>query len=288
MKIVQILGGLGNQMFQYALALVLKQKFGDDVLIDTTTFKTYPHHNGFELNRVFNISLKEADKKQIISLYHRFTSCYNIVKFYKHIMPKKQNEYREIEAEPFNENIFVDNGNNYYTGYWQDYRYFIDYSSVIKKEYTYKNLPIGKNKECFDLFKNNNFVSVHIRRGDYLSTKGFGGICNTDYYQRAIEYVKGKMTDVKFAFFSNDIEYVNKEIVPLCKSNSIVVNWNRGNDSYNDIRLMSACKANILANSSFSWWSAFLNIHSSPLIVAPQQWHSYQECKRQLPDWVLL
>lgn len=288
MKIVQILGGLGNQMFQYALAVVLKQRFGDEVYFDTTTFKTYSLHNGFELDNVFNLSLKAATPKQVAKLYRRFTSYYNLVRLYRHILPKKKNEYREIEAQPFNPAIFCDNGNNYYSGYWQDYRYFADYSDAIKAEFVYKNSLTGKNKDYFDLFNCGNFVSVHIRRGDYLSAKGFGGVCNTEYYKNAISYVKEKKGEVRFVFFSNDFEYVNHEIAPLCGSDYIIVDWNRGNDSYNDVRLMSACSSNILANSSFSWWAAFLNIHANPLVIAPKVWNPYQECRRQMPEWVLI
>lgn len=288
MKIVQILGGLGNQMFQYAFAVVLKQKFGGDVLIDTTTFKTYPLHNGFELDNVFNLSLKAADKKQVAKLYHWFTGNYNIVRIYRHLLPKKKNEFREIEAQPFNPDIFNNDGNNYYSGYWQDYRYYVDYKQQIKKELSFKQPPTGKNKDYYNLFSTDNYVSVHIRRGDYMSDKGFGGICNTEYYKNAIVYIKEKMGNVKFAFFSNDFEYVKQEIAPLCGTDSIFVDWNRGNDSYNDIRLMSACRTNILANSSFSWWSGFLNIHTNPIVVAPKKWHNYQECKRQMPEWILL
>lgn len=290
MKIVQILGGLGNQMFQYALAVVLREKFKDEVFIDTTTFKTYPLHNGYELDKIFNITIQQAKKEQIATLYHHFTESYNMVRIYKHLFPKKKNEFREIEAQPFNPQIFIDNGNNYYSGYWQDYNYFIKHISAIRKEFEYKTDLYGKNQEYYEKFVSENYISVHIRKGDYATAKGFGEVCNSDYFKKSISYIKEKIsTEAKFAFFSNDFDWVKKEIVPIIGNNFYVfVDWNTGKDSYNDMRLMSACKTNILSNSSFSWWAAFLNTNKNPIVIAPQKWNIYQECRRQLPEWILI
>jgi hypothetical protein len=289
MKIVQILGGLGNQMFQYAFAIALKERFKDEVFIDTSTFETYPLHNGYELDKIFKISLKPASKQQISSLYHYFTNSYWMVRIYKHLFPKKQNEFRELEAKPFNSEVFERDGNNYYAGYWQDYRYCADYRSCIKKEFEYKELLDDRNNVFFEKLKTENYVSVHIRRGDYSKERGFGDVCTLQYYANAISYVKQQRSKMKFAFFSNDFRWVKNEIVPLVDGYEYVLcDWNQGKNSYIDMRLMSACETNILANSSFSWWAAFLNIHDTALVIAPEKWNIYQECKRQLPEWVLI
>lgn len=293
MKIVQILGGLGNQMFQYSLLVALRETFPDEeVTMDICAFDGYGLHNGFELDRIFNISARTARKTEIQKIYHRLLKGYMSYRIYKHLFPSNKNEFREKEASAFNPMIFEKAGNCYYDGYWQDYRYFEYYKEQIKTEFSYK-LPLGKkNQKYAEKFSNQKTVSIHIRRGDYIGNKGFGGICNEQYYIRAIEYVKNHICDIKcFAIFSNDTIWCKERILPFIPSNTdiVVVDWNNMSDSYVDMRLMSCCKINIIANSSFSWWGAYLNIHHDSVVIAPKKWtNSRQTAIRQLPSWVLL
>ena len=115
-------------------------------------------------------------------------------------------------------------------------------------------------------------VSLHIRRGDYLDPENlerYGGICTIEYYMKGISIIKNYFERPSFFIFSNDMEWVKENMdIP----NPVYIDINKGKDSYMDMYLMSRCKANIIANSSFSYWGAMLNINPSPLVVYPQKW----------------
>ncbi|MHC1689233.1 MAG: alpha-1,2-fucosyltransferase [Bacteroidales bacterium] len=290
MKIVQIVGGLGNQMFQYALAIVLKEKFQEEVLIDTCPFNGYPLFNGFEIDKVFEISPLIATKKEIKRVYYPFVNRWLYYRIYKHLMPKLRNEFKEIVAEQFDPDVLIRLGDCYYDGYWQDYRYFEGYEEIIRKAFTYKLSLSEISIQCAKLLEKDNFVSIHVRKGDYDTDKTFGGLCDLDYYEKAISEAKKRLgIEIKFAIFSNNIQWCKENLIPLIgEDNVLFVDWNRGADSYNDMRLMSLCKGNILANSSFSWWGAFLNVHNKPLVIAPKLWARGSACKRQMPEWILI
>lgn len=291
MKIVNIIGGLGNQMFQYAFLLALQKHTGDICLMDTSKYVTYGLHNGFELDRVFNISSRVATKEELKKVT-RYTTNYKLSRIYRKLLPNKKTEV--IEPMPrctYLENIFDDAvGDKYYEGIWQNERYFADVKPEILSEFTFKHKPSERNELLCKKFENSVSVSIHIRRGDYLNHKNYKGLCGLDYYTKAIEYVKNKYgNNACFAIFSNDMEWCDANIKPLVMNHeTIFVDWNKGDESYNDIRLMSCCKVNIIANSSFSWWAAYLNKHSDNEVIAPAVWTNMPvEFSRQLSSWTL-
>ena len=292
MKIVQILGGLGNQMFQYAFLLALREHYGENILMDTGAFKGYPLHNGFELDTIFSISAQMAQKKDVKRIYHRFLSGYNSYRIYKHLFPAGGKECREKAAMAFNSNVFEKKSDCYYDGYWQDYRYFEKIHDVIKKEFTYKTALSSQNAVAARNFSEELTVSLHIRRGDYNGNKTFGGVCDSQYYIKALKLIKDRFPEIRnYAIFSNDLKWCQETICPSIppQFQIISVDWNKGFDSYVDMRLMSCCKINVIANSSFSWWAAFLNIHKDSVVIAPKIWtNNGQTAVRQLPSWVLL
>ena len=290
MKIVQIIGGLGNQMFQYALLIALRERFKQDIKYDTCFFNGYSIHNGFELDKIFDITAKKAELQEIKKIYYPFIGHYSLFRFYKHFCPVLKSEIRETKAIGFQKEVFERDEDIYYDGYWQDYRYFQNYRDKIIEEFQFKIDLDDKNKAVFNQLQSTQSVSIHIRRGDYLKNKRFKGICDIEYYSKAIEKVKGIINgDATFILFSNDINWTKMNIVPLIGEDNqiILADWNKGPQSYLDMRLMSACHINIIANSSFSWWGAFLNKNKDQIVIAPKVWvNSVQSCIRQLPSWI--
>lgn len=289
MKIVNILGGIGNQMFQYAFLVALRESTKAEVLYDASVFETYPLHNGFELSKRFNITARQASKSEIRELTY-YTSSYLWYRIFKRF-PKRKTMLFEPPHGLYTPELLHDSGNYYYYGIWQNHLYFDAYRDTIKKELSWKEPLDKKNKKVFDEFKEGTTVSIHVRRGDYLKEWRYKNICEIDYYEKAINYIISRGYDkLKYAIFSNDIPWCEKFIIPLLGTVDItMVDWNQGADSYKDIELMSACSINIIANSSFSWWGAYLNIHENPIVIAPQKWtNADARFERQLPEWIKL
>ena len=291
MKIINISGGLGNQMFQYAFLIAMREATGDECLMDASKFKTYNLHNGFELSEVFNISARCATKEEIKTVT-RYTTNYKLSRIYRKFLPPKKTEI--IEPMPsctYMPDIFDKaKGNLFYEGIWQNEKYFSHVRPIILREFSYKNPMDERNKEASEKFSQKTTVSMHIRRGDYLLHKNYIGLCGIDYYSKAIEYVKKKYgNDIQFAIFSNDMSWCKENIFHLLEDYECTfVDWNKGKASYNDMRLMGYCKVNIIANSSFSWWAAYMNNNKDKEVIAPEKWTNMSvQFKRQLPEWTL-
>lgn len=273
MKIVKIWGGLGNQMFQYALYLKLCEIYSD-VKLDITAFRTYALHNGFELERVFEIEKNYANKEEI-NLVSRFIPNYQLSRIVRKILKNKKTEI--FEKSNYYVREILENRDKidfYLEGYWQNYNYFNDIRNLVLRIFTFKNIIDDKNIEILKKIESENSVSLHIRGGDYLTNKksnnAYGGICTKEYYQRAINYIRENIADANFYVFSNDFEWVkeNLEMDGLFT----LINWNFGEKSYIDMCLMSKCKYNIIANSSFSWWGAWLNQNTNKIVISPKYW----------------
>lgn len=287
MKIVNILGGLGNQMFQYAFLVALRESTGIETKYDASVFKTYPLHNGFELERRFNIISRQATSKEIRELTY-YTRSYFWYRVFKRF-PKRKTMIFEPPHSIFTPKLLEDKRDLYYYGIWQDHHYFDKYKSIIKQEFEWKEPLDEKNQRYYNDFVQGQTVSLHIRRGDYLKEWRYKGICELDYYQKAVAHVKRQFgPQMQYAIFSNDTEWCEENIVPLLDVSKYVnVNWNQGEESHKDLRLMQACRVNVIANSSFSWWAAYLNIHKDSIVISPKKWTNAEVLfERQLPEWV--
>lgn len=291
MKIINISGGLGNQMFQYAFLLAMKEATGDVCLMDASKYATYNLHNGFELTQVFDVSARCATKQELKKVT-RYTTNYKLSRIYRKFLPNKKTEV--IEPMPsctYIPDIFLNaKGDLYYEGIWQNEKYFSHVRPIILKEFSYKQPMNAKNAEASKKFSQALTVSLHVRRGDYLLHKNYIGLCGIDYYTAAINYVKAKYgLDIQFAIFSNDMQWCKENILPLIQGyDYTLVDWNKGKEDYNDVRLMGCCRVNIIANSSFSWWAAYLNQHVDKEIIAPAKWTNMPvEFNRQLDTWTL-
>ena len=294
MKIIKIQGGLGNQMFQYAFAKSCAMHSGDDIYLDISNYTKNINnkkgidsiHNGYELEHLFNIDLPEADMKSVLKLgtlpdsfLHRFKRKYLT----------KKTHYIEKGLQAVNLELLKSSKNLYLEGYWQSEDYFSECTDVIRQAFDFKLTPAQKN---LDLLKEHkNLVSIHVRRGDYLNQTGFA-VCTEDYYSAAIKYMKEKFTDSIFLIFSDDILWCKDFFKSLIDSDKCMfVDWNCGADSWQDMYLMSRCKGNIIANSTFSWWAAWLNNSSDKCVVAPKNWCTLPDfdVSRLVPDsWIRL
>lgn len=290
MKIIKIWGGLGNQMFQYAFYKRIQREYdGDEILTDTTCFDSYRLHNGLELENIFNVKLVKATRENIKQV-SRYIKNYKLSRIVRHFFPNRRTEYIEKNDFVYDENCFLLKGNKYFEGYWQNYNYFKDLENQIRKDFNFV-LPLeDENKKIIKKMEETNSVSIHIRRGDYLKHKLYKGLCGLSYYDKAISYIREKINNPTFFIFSNDIEWCKNNLQKLLGDAEFVyVTNNIGPNSYKDMQLMSNCKHNIIANSSFSWWAAFLNENSDKKVIAPHKWINRNGIgKIQMDDWVLL
>ena len=291
MRIVKVIGGLGNQMFQYALYLSLKDKFQNErILIDKRLFNSYKLHNGFEIDRVFHLDSVEYATQDEIKLVTFNVWNYKMQRIARRILPRLETEFIE-ENEFFYDNNVFNKGDLYYEGYWQNYNYFKEIGSLIRNSFQFKNdLSLVNSNLLNEISNEVQSVSIHVRRGDYLNHKTFGGICNLNYYLNAIEYVKNIFHNPIFYFFSNDFTWCRDVLLPLIgDSKYFFIDWNTKQDSYIDMQLMSYCKFNIIANSSFSWWGAWLNANPNKIVIAPKLWWQLFKTDDVVPDdWVRL
>ena len=267
MIIIRIMGGLGNQMFQYAMYLKLK-KMGKNVKTDTTTFYELDLHRKYELNKFPNIKIDEAseeEKQYYLEMAKRWH--HRVV---GKLMPSKK-KMRIFENLKYSEDIFRVK-DAYVQGLWQSERYFEDISDEVRQNFIFPEIVDEENKKCLQNITGINSVSVHIRRGDYLDNMNqriYGNICTPVYYTKALEYFKKKYKNVVFFVFSDDAQWARKN---LKAERAVYIDHNKGDKAIFDMLLMSKCRHNIIANSSFSWWGAWLNSHEDKEVIAPTKW----------------
>lgn len=258
MKIV-VSGGLGNQMFQYALYIALKDR-GKDVCLDTSLYSHREMHNGYELERCFEIQEAKVKVTMWSILKLRLFSRLNIQS-----LIYKDKIY-------FNDSVFRINC-EYLIGYWQSEKYFKLVEKKIREAFVFHHID-NENRRLADEIRSKISVAVHLRRGDYVDSLIHSDLCTEDYYLKAVEQVLVKIStveEVMFYLFSDDKQFAkqlaNKVSVPMK-----LVDINEGINSYKDLYLMSQCKHNIIANSSFSWWAAWLNENPKKIVIAPKRW----------------
>lgn len=268
MKIVRVLGGLGNQMFQYAFYLSLLEK-GFDAKIDITQLRNYKLHNGYELENIFNINPQIATYDEVKKL-SRNRKNEMISKLCRKFLPEKSFEYLEKSYSIYDEGVYNTIGDTYYQGYWHNEKYFNGIKNIVIKNFTLKHEFENRNLEILQEIENRNSVSIHVRRGDYVNHPYLSNICNDEYYSNAISKIQSIINKPIFYIFSDDIEYCKVLFQSL---NAIYINHNNEKNSHYDMFLMSKCKHNIIANSSFSWWGAWLNCNPNKIVIGPSKWN---------------
>ena len=281
MHIVKFQGGLGNQMFQYALYRKF-QSMGYDTYADLYHYRQKKYETRPLQLSVFGIDLREADRADVIQLSGNEDRWFDIV-WLKHI--GKKTYYREKDISYKEEIWKMTNG--YFHGFWQSEKYFYDIEDILRNEFVLSDtvqFDLVNRQMQLKIKEDQKAVSVHIRRGDYLENPMYGGICTKEYYKKAIDYIKQRVENAKFYLFSNDMPYVQDR---FRGEEFVYVENNSEDKGYIDLYLMSLCKHHIIANSSFSWWGAWLNAAKSKIVVAPSIWLTNAPARDVVPDtWI--
>jgi hypothetical protein len=285
MIVSHIIGGLGNQMFQYAAGRTLAHLNKTFIKLDVSSLEKNKLRS-FDL-LCFNVNIDFATRQEINNLL----PAHNFEKAFQYFSPLKRRSYYREKKFCFDEKVLRLGPNVYLKGYFQSEKYFLPAKAVIKADLTFKN-DIAKNLEEFSAsLKNVNSVSIHIRRGDFSKdaiTADYHGTLGVDYYSSAIELIKSKITNPIFYFFSDDINWVKENLqIPEAK----FVSDNITKNHFEDLYLMSQCSHNIIANSSFSWWGAWLNNNPGKLVIAPKNWFNKgpKDTYDLYPDdWIIL
>ena len=267
MIIVRIVGGLGNQMFQYAYAKALSLK-GYNVKLDISKFRKYKLHGGYQLDK-YKISLEVANSFSILL---------------GKIGIKKSKKEKSLLFEKKLKSL---KGNEYIKGYFQTEKYFEEIRNTLLTDFIInQELSESTNKLSKQISNHKNTCSLHIRRGDYISDKkanSVHGTCNLDYYKKAINHIESKFKETQYFVFSDDISWAKENL----QIENVVYVENKS-IPHEDLYLMSLCNNNITANSSFSWWGAWLNKNENKIIIAPKNWFIDKENEVACENWIKL
>jgi hypothetical protein len=286
MIITKIFGGLGNQMFQYALGRRLAYKNDVELKLDISAFDDWYRLHSYGLNN-FNIDEKIATKEEISSL----SNSVKIINVFDDILnvfvPYYKRKYVRERDYSFDPNILKITDNAYLNGYWGSEKYFLEIESIIRKDFSLKRESDLVNFNIAEKILDNNSISIHFRRGDYVTdpiTNAIHGTCSLDYYYKAIEDIGKYVSDPHFFIFSNDPAWVKENFSIPYPMDLITVNGPEKN--YEDLHLMSLCKHHIIANSTFSWWGAWLGTNKDKRVYTPKRWYNvdYINQKDMFPE----
>ena len=273
-----MVGGVGNQLFCYAYAKSLQQK-GYDVKIDISTFK-FNKIDSYEFDK-YNIDIPISTQEENERLFNNSL----LSKILKRFGIDISNKVRE-KSLLFDESLLRINDNSYVDGYFQNEKYFYDIRDIILEQISI-NRPLSNFTKIIQKKINslNNTCSIHVRRGDMANDINvkIHGVCSVEYYNNAIEYLKNKLGEVNYFIFSDDFEWCRSN---LKIDNAIFVESDEHRIAHEDIYLMSLCDHNIIANSTFSWWGAWLNDNVSQISIAPMEWFKDKKYQKQSQDIV--
>lgn len=266
MKIVKLSGGLGNQMFQYAFGMALSHA-GHEVLYDAFWFeeinkstKARATKRNYEL-KVFNVDVPFASRSQIEKCSNKGLQGF-IPKF---LTGRTGRVIKENCAFSYYEEFLSVKDDAYFAGVFANNCYFDNYRRELLQAFSLKDKMSEANNAMLQEITGTNSVSVHIRRGDYVK---LGLTCNLDYYYQAINYINSKVEDAHFYIFSDDVAWVKDNL--KFDNPHTFVDINDGKTGFCDLELMKNCSHNITANSTFSWWAAYLNQNPRKIVLAPR------------------
>lgn len=278
MVIVKILGGLGNQMFQYAYAKSLEQN-GYSVKIDISGFKDYVSHK-YGLDK-YNIDLQISEKHENDTFYKNTLFC----KILRKIGVDFSSSIKEKDLR-FDNKLLNIKDNSYIEGYFQSEKYFKNIKEIILDQFIINQQISIYTKEIEKQIRNSkNSCSIHVRRGDFINNTNITihGMCDIEYYKRAMKFLEQKERDINYFIFSCDIDWVKDNLIV---KNAIYIETKEKRLPHEDIYLMSLCKNNIIANSTFSWWGAWLNQNQNKIVIAPKIWFADKKLQEQSKDIV--
>lgn len=277
-------------MFEYALYKCLQKK-GREVYLDLACNRQHDEQKGIVSDIQYNLELFHPDYRvadeEIVRMWQQDGRNRNLWKRWEYrLFPGRCSYYQEKKTGTLDRRVFrLDDV--YLAGYWQSEKYFDEVKAEIREIYQFSDLFTEYQRSMLDKIRNTNAVSLHIRRGDYLQSPEIYGTIDRKYYWDAMHYLEERIEKIQFFLFTDDIDwakqnYKGKNITVIEDSGKLVTN-------NLDMALMSACKHNIIANSSFSWWGAWLNRNPDKIVIAPKRW----EVNAKMPDvwcegWVKL
>ncbi|MBB4803658.1 hypothetical protein HNP37_003733 [Flavobacterium nitrogenifigens] len=293
MILIKLQGGLGNQMFQYAFGSIMAKQNKTKIVIEDSAYRITDKRKGFT-PRNFELSIFENHyefvKESDISLFNNLSLLNRIKRKLKLNFPKKKEE----ETFEYSSELLALKAPVFFTGYFQSYKYFAGFEEYVKTLFSFSIDKLSQeNKNLIHIFKQQNTIAVHIRRGDYVTdtiTNQFHGLCDIQYYEQAILLIASKIQKPTLVFFSDDPEWVKQNFENL-NFPKIYINHNKEENSWQDMFLMSICSHNIIANSSFSWWAAWLNDNKNKIVIAPKKWFKAKEIdiKSMIPEeWIII
>jgi len=266
MVIARVMGGLGNQLFQYAAARRIALKTGLPIKLDVSGFGSYRrrsyalHHFCIVEDFATQQDLRRLKRSRLGVILQRLAPA------------AKQTHIAERHFH-FDPRIHEIGSGVYLAGYWQSEKYFADVSDVIRSELSVRAPARGDNLAMLRLIEGTNSVSLHVRRGDYLSNpraRRLHGCCSPDYYRSALSEISRRVRNPHFFVFSDDPSWVRENLA--IDGPTVSVGHNGPGADYEDLRLMSRCRHHIIANSTFSWWGAWLDARPNQIVVAPRRW----------------
>lgn len=267
MIVSRLIGGLGNQMFQYAAGRALARRRGVPFRIDRRAFADYRTH-AFGMD-CFQAELADAPADQLPGAVRES----RLNRLLRPLLRAPMKVYAE-KAFTFDAEVLALPDGTYLDGYWQSEKYFADAADVVRADFTVRHAPSPANQRWLEHIRASNSVSLHVRRGDYVtnpSAAAVHGTCDLDYYRRAVQHVAQASGVEPVVFvFSDDPDWVAANLQLSCPMH--LVRDNDAATNYEDLRLMTACRHHVIANSSFSWWGAWLDPRPEAIVVAPQRW----------------
>lgn len=281
MVIVKLMGGLGNQMFQYALGRSLALARSVPLKMDLSWFNQQASR--FYRLHHFNVSADIATEEDVTGLLGGPDQVSKIARLFWRVKPYYRRPWVRQRYPGFDPNILQAPDRVYLEGYWQSEKYFTEIEMIVRQELTVRHLPDPVNQAMANRINEVESVSLHVRRGDYVSnpvTYQYHGVCPPEYYQAAMKAVTKVVKQPHIFIFSDDIGWVQENLdqdFPMT-----YVAHNGPDKDYEDLRLMSQCQHHIIANSTFSWWGAWLCVNPSKSIVAPERW--FASADRHTPD----
>ncbi len=274
MVIVRLTGGLGNQMFQYAAARAVADRLGAELLLDTRAFEHVlalrPYTRRAYALSSFKLRASLATAQNLQDWPVWVVEIGTRLRFARPLFRRWHFE-TAIAYDPCMRTL---RDPVCLVGYWQSERYFADIADRIRADFTLRQPLSGANTALLELARSGNSVGLHVRRGDFASldhAAKMHGLCSADYYRRAIDMVRKRCPECRFLVFSDDPQWARAEL-PLDAS-ALFVSGN-GEKPEHDLALMSACKHHIIANSSFSWWAAWLGEGPDQIVIAPSPWYA--------------
>lgn len=293
MIIVSIGAGLGNQMFEYAFYVHLKKIYLNQEIKLDIKYAFPIAHNGIEIFDIFGLNAPEASFDEVMKLTKGYRlsgegfngmGVLNRLKKNLRIKPSTmviQKDFTEYYPEFF---LINNNESIYFFGPFANYHYFRDIEEEIKDIYFFPRIEDENNKKYKEQIKNCNSVSIHVRIGDYVK-EGIQ-LTSKKFYNQAIREIEERESNVKFFVFTDDIVYAKKNFAD--KKKFVIIEGNMGKNCFRDMQLMSLCKHNITANSTFSFWGAFLNRNNRKIVISPNLPYTGGKCPFVCDDWILL